>query len=653
MRLSAVFVRVAAFVVAGVLAVAGARAAVTVVEDRSRITVQEALIDTGYDWTSVIADGLQVILEGEAPSEATRFRAISVSGGIVDASRVIDNMSVHDVAEIAPPDFAIEILRNDSGVSLIGLIPAATDRDDLKARIADIANGLPVTDLLEVADYPVPDGWRPALTYALRALAQLPRSKISVSDNRVAIDAISDSTAQKAQLESALSREAPDGLRLALTVTAPRPVVTPFTIRFTLTGEDANLSACAADTEEAQGKIVAAAVAAGLTGKANCTLALGVPSVTWGDAAALAITAVKDLGGGSVTLSDADIALVAVEGTDQGLFDRVAGELDNALPDLYALDATLPVKPDAVAADPPTFSATLSPEGQVQLRGRVPDDLMNGTAQSYAQARFGQHNVVMGTRVVDGLPTGWSVRVLAAIEALSQLSNGSVMVDPDMVDVSGNTGNVEASAEITRMLIDKLGQAAEFRVDVTYLAALDPIAALPSPEDCAATIESLTSERKILFDPSSATISADSRQLVDDIAEVLKSCPDLRFDIAGYTDSQGGEEMNQQLSQKRAEAVLDGLRSRRVPVANFSVTGYGEADPIADNDTEAGREANRRIEFKLIVPEPTSDETTTLETVEQNAADTPTGGTGSETVPDIVPDDPNQIVDDGDGSGDQ
>ncbi len=57
----------------------------------------------------MLGDGLQVIIEGEAPTEADRFRAMSIAGGIVDASRVIDNMRVADTAGIAAPDFAIEI----------------------------------------------------------------------------------------------------------------------------------------------------------------------------------------------------------------------------------------------------------------------------------------------------------------------------------------------------------------------------------------------------------------------------------------------------------------------------------------------------------------------------------------------------------------
>ncbi len=71
------------------------------------------------------------------------------------------------------------------------------------------------------------------------------------------------------------------------------------------------------------------------------------------------------------------------------------------------------------------------------------------------------------------------------------------------------------------------------------------------------------------------------------------------MEIAGHTDAQGGEGSNLALSQARAEAVLLGLQGRRVLVGSLTAMGYGEARPIADNDTEEGREANRRIEFTL------------------------------------------------------
>ena len=86
------------------------------------------------------------------------------------------------------------------------------------------------------------------------------------------------------------------------------------------------------------------------------------------------------------------------------------------------------------------------------------------------------------------------------------------------------------------------------------------------------------------------------------IAKVLKKCGAIPLEIAGHTDSQGREKMNRKLSESRAQAVLTALMARRISVASFHARGYGETQPIADNKTADGREANRRIEFKLIDP---------------------------------------------------
>ena len=629
MRISSALVGVAAFVIAGVISVFAAGAAVSVVEHRSVVAVQESLIDQGHNWARVIGDGLQVIIEGQAPTEVVRFQVMSIAGGIVDASRVIDNMSVKDTAGATAPTFSVEILRNDAGVSLIGLIPASADRAAINTDIAALAGGLPVTDLLDVADYPMPAGWRQSMTFALRALAQLPRSKISVSAGHVTILAISDSEAQRRRLETDLSRTAPDGVQVELSITAPRPVITPFTVRFIIDERGPHFDACAADTPESQTQILNAAVAAGVEGQIACPLGLGVPSTSWGAAVARSLAALKELGQGTVTFSDADITLVAAVGTDRAAFDRIVGELSNALPDVFALQAVLTEPQDAVEQGPPEFSATLSPEGAVQVRGRVPDDLINTTVENFSHAQFGRDHVTMGTRITDGLPADWTVRILTGLEALSMLENGAVLVQPALVTISGQTGSTATSASISRLLIDKLGQTAAFKIDVVYVEALDPVAGLPSPQDCVAQIGVVTDQRKITFDPGSATLSAEAQPVVDDIAAILKRCPDVSVLIAGYTDSQGRDQMNLDLSQARADSVLAALQSRRIPVAGFDATGFGEARPIADNATETGREANRRIEFTLIVPEGGP-------TPAAGAALTP-AGTGVDSGPDANP----------------
>ena len=628
MRLSMIFTRLVVFAAAAAVALVAAQATVSQVEQRSVLAVQETLVDQGHEWASVLGDGLQVILEGEAPTEAVRFRAISAAGGQVDASRVIDNLSVSDSAKIVPPEFAIEILRNNAGVSLIGLIPASTDREALTNRIQNIADGLPVTDLLESGDYPEPETWRAAVNYALRALGLLNKSKISVNADRVLVNAISDSPEEKRRLEIALARNTPNGVRLAVEISAPRPVISPFTTRFVLDEDGPRFDACTADTDEALTKILTAASQVGFQERATCVLALGAPSQTWGEAVALAIAAVGDLEGGTVTISDTDVTLLAPVGTAQSTFDNVVGRLENALPDAFAVSAELPVLPDATSDALPQFTATRSPEGQVQLRGRVPDQITNTVVENFANAKFGQRNITMSTRITEGLPNGWSVRVLAGLEALSELSNGAVSVEPNTLIVRGNTGNEDASAIIARLLIEKLGQAADFEIDVTYVKALDPIAGIPTPQECMAQVAAATEGRKITFDPGSADLAAATQPVIDDIAEILKKCGDLPIRVSGFTDSQGREVMNQQLSQDRADAVLTALRARRVPVSTFESIGFGEENPIADNDTEDGREANRRIEFSLIVPEPTPEETSALDEITQEAPEETTDADG-------------------------
>ncbi|MFW2543043.1 OmpA family protein [Primorskyibacter sp. 2E107] len=632
MRLSSLFTIVGTFSAAAAVSLVSAYFSVGMIETASESDVLNELDREGLTWAEVDTNGLQVFLIGTAPDEATRFKALSTAGRVVDAARVIDQMLIDEPEDFAPPHFSAEIMRNDAGISIIGLIPASSDREDLLSQFSEIAGDLEVSDLLDVADYPAPDGWDAALRFAVGALRDLPRSQISVDAERIAIKAMTESGEEKRRLETSLARRKPDDLRLALTLTAPRPVITPFTLRFVIEEGKPRFDACSADSEAGRDRILRAASRAGLEGKASCTLGLGVPSRRWPDAVEIAIAKLAELGDGSVTFTNADVALVAVEGTEQVLFDRVVGELEAALPEVFALHATLPKAPEESDEGPPEFIATLSPEGAVQLRGRIGSEVARQTADSFARARFGSEKVYTAARIDEALPGGWAVRTLAGIEALAQLVNGAVTVTPDLIRVTGKTGNTEASAEIARLLTAKLGDEANFDINVEYVKKFDASLGIPTPQECEAQIVEIIGDRKITFEPSSATLDASAKDILDELADLLKKCGDIPIEIGGHTDSQGRESMNEELSRERAQSVLDALRGRLVPVASYTVKGYGEVEPIADNATEDGREANRRIEFKLLRLEPDEDVETTLEQVEdqQGADAAPAEGTGDE-----------------------
>ena len=609
MRLSSLTILVGTFLGAALISVIVAIFAAAAIERSSADGVKMALDIEGMSWTDVTADGLRVELTGTAPSEADRFRAITVAGHVVDASRVIDAMKTADSEGLAPPRFSIELLRNEGQISLIGLIPAATDREALIKRLDDLPNVDTVTDLLETANYPAPESWPLTLDYAVTALRDLPRSKISLAAGKVSVTAMTSSIEKQKELETRLTRRAGGPIQLTLAISAPRPVITPFTLRYIIDDAGGRFDACSADTEAARDRILTAAEGAGLTGEARCTLGLGVPSPEWDAAVSSAILALARIGKGTVTFSDADISLIAAESTDRATFDRVIGELENALPDVFALHAVLPEVDSGAPKGPAEFTATLSPEGQVQLRGRIRNELSRKTADSYAKSRFGIDNVYFAARLDDTLPEGWSLRVLAGLSALAQLANGALTVTEDSVSVTGVTGNKDASADIARLLSDQLGEGQEFRIDVAYNEKLDPDAARPPPEKCIADVKAIQSVRKINFEPGSATVTGDSRRVLDDLAEILRFCGPLQIEIGGHTDSQGREEMNLDLSQQRADTVIAELRNRRVITSGFVATGYGETQPIGDNATEEGREENRRIEFSLISADPADDGT--------------------------------------------
>lgn len=607
LRLSAHIPAAMALLLGAGASLLAAQAAVDRIERQSLEDVTRVLTVDGQDWVQVTVDGLQVMLSGESEDEATRFRALTTAGTAVDASRVIDGMAVRVPDPIEPPRFSIEILRNDDGIALFGLIPLETDRETLLARAEEIAGPGAVTDLMETADFATPRGWQGAVDYAMRALDDLPRSKISVAADRVAITATTDSAQLQRRAETTLARLAPEGINLALNISAPRPVIAPFTLRFLIGADGPRFDACSADTDTARERILAAAAEAGLEGNWTCTVGLGVPTVTWADAAVAGITALAEIGEGTITYSNADVTLVAAETTPQEVFDRVVGELTADLPQAFSLHAVLPepvvVDGTGESEGTPEFVATRSPEGLVQLRGRVSDDLIRDAVESYANARFGAANVYPATRLDADLPKGWPVRVLAGLEALSRLNNGSVVVQPDYVRIQGDTGNSEAAAEISRLLSDQLGGGQDYDIEVAYDEALDPVAALPTPEECVEKVNVALADRKITFAPGSSEIDVDALETIDRVAEVLRACQTVKMEIGGHTDSQGRETMNLDLSQSRADAVLNAIMARRVLISNLSAQGYGETRPIADNDTEEGRERNRRIEFRLILPD--------------------------------------------------
>jgi hypothetical protein len=107
----------------------------------------------------------------------------------------------------------------------------------------------------------------------------------------------------------------------------------------------------------------------------------------------------------------------------------------------------------------------------------------------------------------------------------------------------------------------------------------------------------IVSMSDVLFDTAQATLRPGARLRLAKIAGIMLAHPDLHLAIEGHTDNVGGDTYNQGLSERRADAVRDFLVGEGVKGSNISAQGFGKSQPVASNDTAAGRQLNRRVDI--------------------------------------------------------
>jgi len=110
----------------------------------------------------------------------------------------------------------------------------------------------------------------------------------------------------------------------------------------------------------------------------------------------------------------------------------------------------------------------------------------------------------------------------------------------------------------------------------------------------------VTFKSDMSFDFDSSTVRSGLYTEIDRVAGIMQNYPQTLIRIEGHTDSSGSEEYNMDLSRRRALAVQDLLTQRGVGIQRIEIVGYGESTPVASNDTESGRQLNRRVEIKII-----------------------------------------------------
>jgi OmpA-OmpF porin, OOP family len=314
-------------------------------------------------------------------------------------------------------------------------------------------------------------------------------------------------------------------------------------------------------------------------------LARGAPQ-RFDSAALLLLDQIAKLKDGKVTLSDNKVTLSGMT-RELGGREAIAAALKN-LPEGYSVAA------NEVKAPPFIFQAYKDPVAvTLTLTGYVPDNNVHAALVAAAGRKFFSEKVVDNLKASIGAPAGFAAAVAPALGALSRLSTGTLVVTDREVKLSGDALYEAAATEIRAGLGKDFPQGWQFTPEISVKPAAAPVDATV----CQQLFADLLGKARIRFESGKADIVADSAGLLDRLIETALRCPNANIEVAGHTDSDGEEPANQELSEKRAQAVADYLVKAGLPANRFTPVGYGSTQPIAGNDSDQGKAQNRRIDF--------------------------------------------------------
>jgi outer membrane protein OmpA-like peptidoglycan-associated protein len=175
--------------------------------------------------------------------------------------------------------------------------------------------------------------------------------------------------------------------------------------------------------------------------------------------------------------------------------------------------------------------------------------------------------------------------------AAGQMERDQIVLASRTREAANARASAANSKEVADAALDQRDHANQETARVQ--AELDALKATPTPRGLVMTLGD------VLFDTARAELKSGAGRKMDQLAQFLVEHPDRRVQIDGFTDSVGTDSYNEDLSQRRADAVKAALISRGVQPSRIGTEGYGKAYPVANNTDSGGRQLNRRVEVVI------------------------------------------------------
>ena len=227
---------------------------------------------------------------------------------------------------------------------------------------------------------------------------------------------------------------------------------------------------------------------------------------------------------------------------------------------------------------------------QVVAGGQVPDEATRVAVIGALRQMYGAPNVIDKIEVVSSVsaPANWSANVQKLLNpSLKEIRRGQLQIDGTQMVLQGEVGNEALRQKIVGDMAGALNPTYTIKNSLR----------VPASEQI--VVDQVLGNRIIEFETGSATLTPKGRAVLDEISPTLAKLANKSFAIVGHTDNAGNRASNLALSQARAESVKGYLVNKGIDPATMSTSGVGPDQPVAGNDSDAGRARNRRIEFRV------------------------------------------------------
>lgn len=479
---------------------------------------------------------------------------------------------------------------NGSEVTLSGFVPSEEARIGVRQFVARV---FPKASIADKSDFGIgaPEDWDGAVFVALKQLAELKAGFADIKGSEFTFSGTAANEERANAVRRTIKADVPQNFKVRESVRYMRPdtSVSGYTMAISHDGARVQVSG-QVPSGAARTALVDAIRARFPNLRVTDTLkvAPGAPE-GWQQCIIAGLAPLPRLTSGKTVLVDNTLKVTG-QTSDYGVSKSVPQEVVQAAG--QACTAETDIAFTGELKNTLAWRAVRDSRGGVSLEGEVPDDTSRGKLIAAAQRLFRNARVTDKMHISPAPEKPWLDVALNSLDQLALLESGEVSMTGGDLLIKGFAESQDAAREVRENFGRDLPQGFKARDSIEIMTEPQREASA-----CQEMMRDASARGVIEFSRASADLTQESAQTLNELAEIAGECPSAKIDIEGHTDSEGTDERNQRLSDRRANAVADYLAGRGVARSRMTTVGYGAKQPIADNNTEEGRARNRRIEF--------------------------------------------------------